>query len=307
MLHIYIPFEWPFSVKLTRSKADTTVCGHLGLQASDLAGGELVHASIISVVHEVVDGVNTTARAGIAVAGASESSRRLRGGIRDGVTGCRAAALEGVEQADPVTSFMSQSLTQVVGRCSPSRRRGVKHNNTIILCSTGVAGREGGVAKEASTSTRDEADCVYVEVSSTTLSERVLHCGLLRGAWPSVVEPVGVGGTGGTSKNPSDSRPGICSVHNGDLVSELGSGNVAAGEGGVLLDDMEVDVQSGLGRDGARGDFLRHEVCLHSRELSIADFAAASPPGDVVGCGQHRRDGEESSDSERAEHLYQKA
>lgn len=39
---------------LHRNNLNATVGGHLGAHAGSLAGGELVHAAVVAVVHEVV-------------------------------------------------------------------------------------------------------------------------------------------------------------------------------------------------------------------------------------------------------------
>lgn len=57
------------------------------------------------------DGVDATARAGVAARGATEGRGSLGRGVRDGVTRGSAATLEGVEETEPVSSFVSESLT----------------------------------------------------------------------------------------------------------------------------------------------------------------------------------------------------
>ena len=68
------------------------------------------HLRIIGVVHVVVDGVDTSATAGVATGGATRGGRSLGRGVRDLVTGTVAATFKSVVEANPVTSFVSQSL-----------------------------------------------------------------------------------------------------------------------------------------------------------------------------------------------------
>ena len=82
----------------------------MGLEAGSLTSGELSHAGVIGVVHEVVDGVYTSARAGVTAGGAAKGRHLLGGGVGDTVAGSAAAALEGVVEANPVTGFVRQGL-----------------------------------------------------------------------------------------------------------------------------------------------------------------------------------------------------
>ena len=71
---------------LQSTRLDFTVAGKESVDASGLTGGELVHASVVGVVHEVVDGVDTAGTAGITASGAARSSRGLGGGVGNGIT-----------------------------------------------------------------------------------------------------------------------------------------------------------------------------------------------------------------------------
>ena len=59
------------------------------------------------------DGVKAATRAGVTGSRAAESGRGLGGSVVDGVAGCSTAALERVEQTDPVADFVSESLTEI--------------------------------------------------------------------------------------------------------------------------------------------------------------------------------------------------
>jgi hypothetical protein len=92
----------PHRACVGRLDRDATVGPHLGLQTGDLAGGELVHAAVVRVVHVVVDGVDAAARARVAAGRAFVRGRGLGRGVRDAVAGAGAATLEGMVEADPV-------------------------------------------------------------------------------------------------------------------------------------------------------------------------------------------------------------
>ena len=77
---------------------------------------------VVAVVHEVVDGVNARARAGVAASGSAERLGSLSGGVRDLVAGAGAAALEGVVETNPVASLVRQSLLEVMSAISKERR-----------------------------------------------------------------------------------------------------------------------------------------------------------------------------------------
>ena len=107
---------------------DATVGADLGLEARDLASSELVHAAIhkssadtngltqvrhvpiVGVIHEVVDRVHASARAGVAAGRALVRCGGFGRGVGDRVTRARAATLEGVVEANPVPSFVRQGL-----------------------------------------------------------------------------------------------------------------------------------------------------------------------------------------------------
>jgi hypothetical protein len=75
-----------------------------------LSRGELRHARVDAVVHEVVDWVHAAAGAGVARCRAARGGGGFRRGVGDGVTCAGAAALEGMVEADPVPSFVGEGL-----------------------------------------------------------------------------------------------------------------------------------------------------------------------------------------------------
>ena len=65
-------------------------------------------------------------------------------------------------------------------------------------------------------------DSIDIEGVSATLPQSFLHGSLLRGRRSCVVEPVGVDGTGGTTKDPCNSSRGVSTVHHAHLCGNLG-------------------------------------------------------------------------------------
>jgi len=77
---------------------------------------------------ELTDGVNTSTTAGITISGATRGRRSLGRGIGNRITRARATALEGVVEANPVTDFVSDSLSEVVVGGRASGERGIEDN-----------------------------------------------------------------------------------------------------------------------------------------------------------------------------------
>lgn len=112
-----------------------------------------------AVVHVVVDGINISSRAGIGSSGATASRAGLvkeelsihvniaerneayfGSGVRDLVTFTVASTLEGVVQADPVTSLVSQSTSLVVVLCTA--RQGSRMTARSSIKTNGLSLRE---------------------------------------------------------------------------------------------------------------------------------------------------------------------
>jgi len=216
------------------------VSSPLLLNPGHLAGGELVHASILSVVHEVVykseisifpsrvqqeeltDGVNTSnVGAGIAADGASISSGGLSGGVGNRVTRAAATTLESMVETEPVTNLVSQSLAEVVRGRSTAGDAGEEDDNTIVLGLRGVGRGESSISQKTSSGARDETDGVDVEVLGCALAVGVLHGGLDGGGRANGVEPVGVGHPVGGGEGEAEARPSIGGVEDADRVGEL--------------------------------------------------------------------------------------
>jgi len=64
-------------------------------------------------------------------------------------------------------------------------------------------------------------DSVDIERVSATLPQSVLHGSLLRSPRSCVVEPIGVDGTGSTTKGEGMSRSGVSFVQHGNLCGNL--------------------------------------------------------------------------------------
>lgn len=57
-----------------------------------------------------MDGVDTSARAGVTASGATCGGRSLRSGVTHLIASAAATALEGVVETDPVSGFVCQGL-----------------------------------------------------------------------------------------------------------------------------------------------------------------------------------------------------
>ena len=119
---------------------EATVGGDLRLETGALSSGEVVHATIVGVVHVVVETGKPTVRVSISVrersswslrissstgAGVSRSRAAiggagLRRGVIDVVTWSAAAALEGVVQSHPVSNLDDPVISPIPS--TPSRR-----------------------------------------------------------------------------------------------------------------------------------------------------------------------------------------
>jgi len=75
---------------------DSTVGRDLGLDAGDLSRGEIVHAGVVGVVHEVLDGIEAWADAGIPRNRAAIPGDRLSRSIVDKVATSITSTLERV-------------------------------------------------------------------------------------------------------------------------------------------------------------------------------------------------------------------
>ena len=93
-------------------KSLSTVLGPVAVQAGDLASGELLVASIVGVVHVVVDGVKAGQAARVTADGAARRRTRLSGSVGNTVVGAGAATLEGaIELVSNLKSHKSREMT----------------------------------------------------------------------------------------------------------------------------------------------------------------------------------------------------
>jgi len=98
----------------------------------------LVHASVVGVVHEVMDRVDTPTTTSVAASWAAESGRSFRRCVADEVPGASASTLERVEQTNPVASFVCEGLSQVIWSGGASWERGEEYNDAIVFWITSV-------------------------------------------------------------------------------------------------------------------------------------------------------------------------
>lgn len=216
-----------------------------------LASGPLSHASIVRVVHVVVDGVDTgSVRARVLAGRAAVGGSALDRSVSDLVTRSGAAlALEDVVDTEPVTDFVhgSQSLVVVGGITAGKRACEVDAAVEDQVGGGGVGEREVAEAEQAAAKVGKE---VEVEVGVGALLEGLLHLSLggaaLAGGGPGVVDS-DVDGDG--VEGDAHGRVGI--VHHRHLLLRHGAGVLALlGRGG-----HNVDV--GVNRDGLGDNTLQ--------------------------------------------------
>jgi len=127
-----------------------------------------------------------------------------------------------VVEPDPVPGLMSQGASKVEGSHGTSRKGRVEHNDTIVLGVGRVVSGEGGVTEETRGVTGRETDGIDVKRVGGSLSESVLHLGLLGGVWSGLVEPAGVHGPGGVHQLEAETSAGVILIQNVDLIGDLG-------------------------------------------------------------------------------------
>lgn len=183
-------------------------------------------ALLIRIIHVVVDGV--IARLGWARIRAGRATRcvsSLGRSIADKVSIASAAALESMEEVEPVSNLVDSSSTQVVG-LSSSAGDGLRINDATILdegrrsrCDTRLG--EVAVAESREAIQLGSVNKVEVESAVISLTELPLHGNLAVAS-----SPVGVGGEISTCQPERNSMGAIRIVHVDQLVLELLLGDV---------------------------------------------------------------------------------
>lgn len=84
------------------------------VHARILAGRERVHAGIVSVVHEVENGIGPCARARVAARRATKGCGFFGRCIPDVIASFCASALERVIKTHPMADFMRRRIAQIV-------------------------------------------------------------------------------------------------------------------------------------------------------------------------------------------------
>lgn len=129
---------------------------------------------LVGVVHEVGDGVKAgVVGAGIAGQLASKSLHRLRSSVGDEVTFDSAAAVEGVEQTEPVTDLVGGGVTKVVVRLSTAGDAGGADDSTVADESLGARCKVSGVPGVSEQINAGKE--VDIQVTVSTLAESPLH------------------------------------------------------------------------------------------------------------------------------------
>jgi hypothetical protein len=116
--------------------------------------------------------------------------------------------------------YGSIKLTVIV-LCGTAGKGRVEHDDTVVLLGLLVVRREGGVAKETFTGAGGKANSVDVERVLLTLTESLLHVGLLLLIGADVREPVSVERASGVLENEGDAGGVVVGVEDVDLLDEL--------------------------------------------------------------------------------------
>ena len=158
-------------------------------------------------------------------------------------------------EPDPVADLMSCSASQVVRLRSTSRKRRVEKNDSVILGLALVFAREGGITEGIVA----ETDGVEVQRSGVSLSESVLHFGLLAVTYISPVEPDGIQVPGDLRQFETKTSFAVIPIQDFDLFPDLGISkmyvqvrtaqqnrpsnlrDVTSGEGLIGIDNVDVD------------------------------------------------------------------
>src|SRR5690606_22993910 len=138
--------------------------------------GELGHAAVVGVVHEVVDRVHAFLAASVPALGALVRGLRLRRGVVD-LVAAGAAVLEGVVEPEPVPDLVGAGVALVVVLGSLAGQRLVQHDDAVVTRGVLVPLGEGGPAEQAAA----DAGGVEVQVALVALAQRRLHLLLLGG------------------------------------------------------------------------------------------------------------------------------
>ena len=135
-------------------------------ETNDLSGGELLVASIVSVVHVIVwkkvrtdnqnqardisltDGVNTFSRASIASLRASRCGTGLSRSVIDVVTIGVTSILEGVVKSHPVANLVSNGSPEVEGCARTPWDRRVQENDAVVKGSRRIGFRESSISQK---------------------------------------------------------------------------------------------------------------------------------------------------------------
>ena len=267
------------------------------MHTGDLVVRELVHAVVVNVVHEVVDRVHTRiARARVPVLGATVGRRAFLRRVVAVVVGNRAAALEGVVQAEIVAGLVRDGVAFVVRDSGAARQRGVQRHHAVQGVVFGVHVRERGVPEQAATDVRDPD----VEVRSGLVGRGRLHVGRLA-ATVAGRRPLGIVIAVDQGAGKAEAGTGVRGVQHVQLGVDLSIGNVA----GTIVhgDHMERDgnhdvgllAGDAVGVDPALdGQFvaLEFEIGGLVRAAAVAydRLAVRTREDDVLDCGGSTRE-----------------
>jgi len=262
----------------------------------ELASGELVHAAVVHVVHEVRGWVVASIiGARVHNAGAAVVGLLLSWGVGNAITTANlaAATLEGVVQTHPMANLVGAGVAFVVVGSRSTRERCVKDHNTIHAGGRLVVLGEGSPAQKTPT----DVGGVKVKGIGSSLAEGRLHR-LLNGSTGLNREPIVVGGgvRAGQLEGPALGTVGV--VQDGDLRCNLRAVQCTNTLG--VGDDVDVHGNLILGHHGGSAEELGLPVRLSSVELLLSQInntASSKAIGIMVTMGEG--DGKECQNEDK--------
>lgn len=144
-------------------------------------------------------------------------------------------------QTHPVADFVSQRPAQVKVFCGSSWQSLVLDNDSVISGQTCIVCRECRIAEKTLSLGILEPDSINIQRFCATISERVLHSGLINTVRGYSCEPVLVDSAGCINKLVAQSRRVEIAVQYFHLVGNLSFGDPTTLARLVRSDDMEVD------------------------------------------------------------------
>src|SRR5690242_5340872 len=238
---------------------------------------------LVGVVHVVGDGVKAgLVGAGIAGCRASRSILRLSSSVGNEVTVASAAALEGVEQTEPVADLVGGGVTKVEIRLRTAGDGGGVDDNTVEGESLGAGCN--GPGEIGISEPRSAGKEVDVQVTVSTLAESLLH-----GQLSPVVGIVGVDSPVHTSLSERDAVRSKGLVQDLKLLGKGCLSEVTASNGLVIGSDVPVDLDLEVG-SSSKAPITKTRLRLQNLEvLGNLDLLSGSVGGTAATLGSSQR------------------